>query len=88
MQQDANEKDAMIKISTDQSLRSLHNIDKNITKVGKILGSKSKSLRRLPKVKRHIQVNQQEAHIREHERLAAKHPQSTKGLKLQELLDL
>ena len=86
----------MIKIETDRSLRTLHSIDKNLSKVGKMLGSKSKSLRRLPKVKRHVQVNQSDKHsqdgksryIIEHERLAEKHPSSARGMKLHELLGL
>ena len=88
MQQDASEQDALAKIETDQSLKTLHGIDKNLTKVGRMLGSKSKSLRRLPKVKRHVQVNQSANYIREHERLAEKHPSSTKGLSLHQLLEL
>ena len=88
LQQNSNEKDAMIKLETDHSLKTLHNIDRNLIKVGKVLGSKSKSLRRLPKAKKNLIMNANEGFIRNYEKLAEQNPQSRKGIKLQELLDL
>ena len=48
-QQEANEKEALIKVQTDASLRTIKSIGRNLNKVDKIIG-KSKSVKRLKKV--------------------------------------
>lgn len=49
-QQEANEKEALIKVQTDASLRTIKSIGRNLNRVQNIMG-KSKSVKRLKKVK-------------------------------------